>query len=119
SKLGDVAELDRGRSRHRPRDAAFLYGGPYPFVQTGDITNSNGFARTFSQTYSDEGLAQSKLWPSGTLCITIAANIAKTAVLTFDACFPDSIVGLIPGAALTTEYVRQWFVAMEKAIDAS
>jgi type I restriction enzyme S subunit len=118
-KLGEVAILDRGRSRHRPRDAAFLYGGPYPFVQTGDITNSNGFVRNYSQTYSEDGLAQSKLWPVGTLCITIAANIAKTAVLTFDACFPDSVVGLIPGDSLTTEYVRQWFVAMEKAIDAA
>jgi len=118
-KLGAVADLDRGRSRHRPRDAAFLYGGPYPFIQTGDITNSNGFVRQYSQTYSEGGLAQSKLWPAGTLCITIAANIAKTAILTFDACFPDSVVGLIPSEHLTTEYVRYWFVAMEKAIDAA
>jgi type I restriction enzyme, S subunit len=39
-------------------------------------------------------LAQSKLWPEGTLCITIAANIAETGILTFPACFPDSVVGL-------------------------
>jgi type I restriction enzyme S subunit len=119
AKLGEVAVLDRGRSRHRPRDAAFLYGGNYPLVQTGDITNANGYVRKYSQTYSEDGLAQSKLWPAGTLCITIAANIAKTAVLTFDACFPDSVVGLIPKEKLTTEYVRQWFVAMEKTIDAA
>jgi type I restriction enzyme S subunit len=30
------------------------------------------------------------------MCITIAANIAETAVLTFPACFPDSVVGFIP-----------------------
>ena len=30
-----------------------------------------------------------------TLCITIAANIAETAILDFDACFPDSIIGFI------------------------
>lgn len=119
AKLGKEATLDRGRSRHRPRDAAFLYGGPYPFVQTGEIANSDGYIDTFTQTYSEEGLAQSKLWPSGTLCITIAANIAKTAVLNFDACFPDSVVGLVPGPRLTTEFVRYWFVAMEKAIDAA
>jgi type I restriction enzyme S subunit len=59
------------------------------------------------------------LWPAGTLCITIAANIAKTAILSFDACFPDSVVGLIPGSRLTTEYVRYWFVGMEKAIDSA
>lgn len=118
-RLGDIATLDRGKSRHRPRDAKFLYGGSYPLVQTGDITNSNGFIRDYSQTYSEEGLAQSKLWPAGTLCITIAANIGKTAVLTFDACFPDSVVGLIAGEKLTIEYVRHWFVAMEKATDAA
>lgn len=118
-KLGDAALLDRGRSRHRPRDAAFLYGGPYPFVQTGDIANSDGFIVGYEQTYSAAGLAQSKLWPEGTLCITIAANIAKTAILTFPACFPDSIVGLVPGERLVTEYVRYWFVGMERCIDAA
>jgi type I restriction enzyme S subunit len=41
-------------------------------------------------------LAQSKLWPKGTLCITIAANIAETAILGINACFPDSIVGFAP-----------------------
>jgi type I restriction enzyme S subunit len=30
------------------------------------------------------------------LCITIAANIAETGILGFDACFPDSVVGLVP-----------------------
>ncbi|MBU4257621.1 restriction endonuclease subunit S, partial [Patescibacteria group bacterium] len=45
---------------------------------------------------SAAGLIQSKLWKSGTLCITIAANIADTAILSFDACFPDSIIGFIP-----------------------
>jgi type I restriction enzyme S subunit len=36
------------------------------------------------------------MWPAGTLCITIAANIADTAILGFDACFPDSVIGFIP-----------------------
>ncbi len=119
AKLGQEATLDRGRSRHRPRDASVLYGGQYPFVQTGDVANADGYIDSYSQTYSTEGLAQSKMWPAGTLCITIAANIAKTAILSFDACFPDSVVGLVPGPRLTTEYVRYWFVGMERAIDAS
>lgn len=119
AKLSDVATLDRGKSRHRPRDAAFLYGGDYPFIQTGDIANSDGYIQTYRQTYSEDGLAQSKLWPKGTLCITIAANIAKTSVLTFDACFPDSVVGLIPGDRLSTPYIRYWFVLMERTIEAS
>jgi type I restriction enzyme S subunit len=89
-QLGTVA---RGRSRHRPRDAAFLYGGPYPFIQTGDVKKADLYLRDYDQTYSEAGLAQSKLWPAGTLCITIAANIAETAILDIDACFPDSVIG--------------------------
>lgn len=104
----DSGTLDRGRSRHRPRDATHLYGGPYPFIQTGDVTRSCGAITTYSQTYSDAGLAQSKLWPTGTLCITIAANIAETGILQFDACFPDSVVGFLPGARVRTDYIQQW-----------
>lgn len=92
-KLSALGTFDRGKSKHRPRDAAHLYGGPYPFVQTGDVTAANGRVTSYRQTYSAAGLAQSKLWPVNTLCITIAANIAETALLTFPACFPDSVVG--------------------------
>ncbi|MCF4098196.1 restriction endonuclease subunit S [Maritalea mediterranea] len=105
----------RGRSRHRPRNAPFLYGGPYPFVQTGDIRNSDGILSTFSQSYSEEGLAQSKLWPAGTICITIAANIAETAILGFDACFPDSIIGMVADPKTTfpeyVEFMLRFFAA--------
>jgi type I restriction enzyme, S subunit len=94
-KLTDVGSVNRGKSRHRPRDAAELYGGPYPFVQTGDVKAANFFITEYTQTYSERGLAQSKLWPPGTLLITIAANIAETAVLKIPACFPDSIIGFI------------------------
>lgn len=116
-KFADIGQLDRGRSRHRPRDASFLYGGKYPFIQTGDIANSDGAITTYTQTYSEDGLKQSKLWPIGTLAITIAANIAKTAILTFSACFPDSIVGFIPGKDADVEYVRQWLVTLETKLD--
>jgi type I restriction enzyme S subunit len=92
-KISDLGNFDRGKSKHRPRDAAHLYGGPYPFIQTGDITQSSGRISAYRQTYSEAGLAQSRLWPAGTLAITIAANIAETALLTFPACFPDSVVG--------------------------
>jgi len=98
TKLSSLGTFDRGKSKHRPRDASHLYGGQYPFIQTGDITASGGRITCYKQTYSEAGLAQSKLWPSGTLCITIAANIADTALLTFPACFPDSVVGFIPYA---------------------
>ena len=118
-QLGDphVGVLDRGRSQHRPRNAHHLYGGPYPFIQTGDVANSEGIIRRYTQTYSEEGLAQSRLWPAGTLCITIAANIAKTGILTFDACFPDSVVGFAPATAVTTEYVQTWFSFVQKSLE--
>jgi len=85
----------RGRSKHRPRNEKKLYGGKYPFIQTGDIRNAEHFITEYSQTYSEAGLAQSKLWPKGTICITIAANIAETGILDFDACFPDSVIGVV------------------------
>ena len=94
--LPQLGELNRGKSKHRPRNASFLYGGEYPFVQTGDIKAARGWLRQYTQTYSEKGLHQSRLWPTGTLCITIAANIADTAILGMGACFPDSVVGFIP-----------------------
>ena len=95
-KLDSLGYVSRGRSRHRPRDAAHLYGGPYPFVQTGDVTAAPLYLTEYTQNYSEAGLEQSRLWPPGTLCITIAANIAETAILGIEACFPDSVIGFIP-----------------------
>ena len=94
-RLCELGEVSRGRSRHRPRNAPHLYGGPYPFIQTGDIKAAQGLLTSHSQTYSEAGLAQSRLWPEGTMVVTIAANIAETAILKYPACFPDSVVGFI------------------------
>ena len=93
--LSNLGSLNRGVSKHRPRNAPELLGGPYPLIQTGEVANSGLYIISYSQTYSELGLKQSKLWPTNTLCITIAANIAKTGTLDFDACFPDSVVGFI------------------------
>ena len=94
--LGEIAAVfGRGRSMYRPRNEKKLYGGKYPFIQTGDIRNANHLITAYSQTYNEVGLAQSKLWPKGTICITIAANIAETGILDFDACFPDSVIGIV------------------------
>jgi type I restriction enzyme S subunit len=99
--LDELGSVSRGRSRHRPRDAVHLYGGPYPFVQTGDVKHADLYLTSYSQTYSEAGLEQSKLWPQGTLCITIAANIAETAILGFDACFPDSVIGFVADESIS------------------
>jgi len=114
--LGEMAkEFGRGKSKHRPRNAKFLYGGEYPFVQTGDIRNSEHLITNYSQTYSEAGLNQSKLWAKGTVCITIAANIAETGILNFDSCFPDSVIGMTPDLHKTNadyvEYLLQFFKA--------
>lgn len=106
--------LGRGKSKHRPRDDKRLYDGAYPFIQTGDIRKAKGTIREFTQTYSEFGLQQSRLWPAGTLCITIAANIAETGILTFDSCFPDSVVGFIhPENQTTTRYI-EFFIRTAK-----
>ncbi|VVB62526.1 Type-1 restriction enzyme MjaXIP specificity protein [uncultured archaeon] len=94
-KLDELGSVGRGKSRHRPRNDPSLYGGIYPFVQTGDVKAAEFYIKNYAQTYNEKGLAQSKLWNPGTLCITIAANIAETAILAIPSCFPDSIVGFV------------------------
>jgi type I restriction enzyme S subunit len=117
ARLTELGDLDRGKSRHRPRNDPSLYGGQYPFVQTGDIRRSKGTIRQHSQTYNEAGLAQSRLWPTGTLCITIAANIAETAVLSYPACFPDSVAGFVHhGDLATTRYVQVCLLAMKQRL---
>ena len=114
--LKDIAkDFSRGKSKHRPRNDKCLFGGNYPFIQTGDIRNTEKYITEYVDTYNETGLAQSKLWPEGTLCITIAANIAETAILTFPCCFPDSVIGFVPNEDITTAdyvfYLLQFFKA--------
>ena len=94
--LDKLGTISRGRSKHRPRNDKTLFGGKYPFVQTADVKAAEFYLTEYTDTYNERGLEQSKLWKAGTLCITIAANIADTAILGIDACFPDSIMGFIP-----------------------
>jgi type I restriction enzyme S subunit len=117
-KFCDLGSLDRGISKNRPRNSPHLLGGIHPLIQTGDIASSGGYIRKHVSTYSDAGLQQSKKWPSGTLCITIAANIAKTGILKFEACFPDSVVGFKSDPA-TVEYVRVWLSFLQKTLEDS
>ena len=119
AKFSDVGTLDRGKSKHRPRNDPALLGGTYPLIQTGEVANSKGYIKSFKSTYSELGVKQSRIWPEGTLCITIAANIAKTGILTFDACFPDSIVGFSPNQRTTVEYVQHWLGFLQKTLEAN
>jgi type I restriction enzyme S subunit len=117
--LKGICEINRGKSKHRPRNDPSLYGGKYPFIQTGDIRNANGgYISTYSQTYSEKGLQQSKLWPKGTLCITIAANIGETAILKFEACFPDSVVGLVCNESIILiKYLNYFFISHKSKLE--
>ncbi|MFO8991834.1 restriction endonuclease subunit S [Legionella pneumophila serogroup 1] len=117
--FNSVGTLERGKSKHRPRNDPILLGGAYPLIQTGDVANSKGYITNYCNTYSEIGLKQSKIWPIGTLCITIAANIAKTAILEIEACFPDSIVGFQSNGLVTIEYVQHWLGFLQKIIEDS
>lgn len=109
-KLADLGFLGRGKSKHRPRNDISLFGGKYPFIQTGEIKAANLYISEYEKTYNEKGLTQSKLWNENTLCITIAANIAETAILKIKACFPDSIVGFIANENLCNVYYVKYYI---------
>ena len=115
--LPELGEFGRGVSKHRPRNAPELLGGQYPLIQTGDVANANLYITDYESTYSEEGFKQSKMWKAGTLCITIAATIAKTAILTFDSCFPDSIVGFTPNENTNSLFINYWFSFFQKILN--
>lgn len=111
-----VGELARGKSRHRPRNDPALYtGGNIPLIQTGDVARADGIVKTYSAMYNAKGVEQSRLWPAGTMCITIAANIADSALLGFDACFPDSVVGFIPDLSELNVRYFEFFLRTAKS----
>jgi type I restriction enzyme S subunit len=107
-----VCSLVRGQFTHRPRNDPALYDGPYPFVQTGDITAAGKYIRTYSQTLNELGLSVSKRFPRGTLVMSIAANIGDVAILDFEACFPDSMIGMIPGHKIHLDFLYYLMRAM-------
>jgi type I restriction enzyme, S subunit len=115
SRFPNLGEFGRGKSKHRPRnDPSLFLGGKYRLVQTGDVARANGTIQTHTSLYNDVGLAQSKMWPTGTLCITIAANIADSGILGFDACFPDSVVGFIPAEPIPSVRYFEYFMRTAK-----
>ena len=115
ARFPELGVFSRGKSRHRPRGDSILYSdGKYPLVQTGDVARASGVIQTFTGLYNETGLAQSRLWPEGTLCITIAANIADSGLLGMEACIPDSIVGFIPDEELGSAKYFEFFMRTAK-----
>jgi type I restriction enzyme S subunit len=116
ARFPELGIFRRGKSKHRPRnDPALFDGGTHPMIQTGDVARSQGVIATYTAKYNDLGLAQSMKWPKGTMCITIAANIADSGILAFDACFPDSVVGFQPTSAFENARYFEYFVRTAKA----
>ena len=113
-KLKYVTEIMRGKFNHRPRNDPKYYDGKYPFVQTGDVARASKFIETYSQTLNELGYSVSKEFPKGSICMTTAANVGDVAVLNFDACFPDSVVGFVPVEEIHWNYLYYVLSAMKQ-----
>jgi type I restriction enzyme S subunit len=111
-----MAKILRGKFTHRPRNDPRMYDGPYPFIQTGDVSSASKYVREYHQTLSEDGFAVSKMFPKGTLVMTIAANIGDMAILDFEACFPDSIVGFVPRRGVALDFLYYLFIGIRPAL---
>lgn len=118
-KFGDLGVLERGRSKHRPRNDPRLFGGKYPFIQTGDVARSEMYVVKHSQTLSEIGMEQSRIFPKDTLCITIAANIGDVAILTYDCYFPDSVVGFTPNGLTSSKFIYYMMSTIQRELEAN
>jgi len=115
--LASVATLERGRFMYRPRNEPRFYGGNTPFVQTGDVVRSGGRIRNYSQTLNEEGVKISRIFPAGTILITIAANIGYTGILEFDSACPDSLIGMTPHELVDREYLLYYLQTQQSRMD--
>ena len=112
-RLKAVSDVLRGKFTHRPRNDPRLYDGPFPFIQTGDVATAEKYITDYSQTLNEEGYAVSKEFPRGTVVMAIAANVGDVAILTFNACFPDSVVGFFPSPGTHAEFLYYQLTAMK------
>jgi len=112
-RVKDICRIKRGKFSHRPRNDPDFYDGPYPFIQTGEVARMGKYITSFRQTLNDRGLGVSKMFAEGTLLMTIAANIGDVSVLAFDACIPDSIVGIVPDDGVERDFLYYLFRAMK------
>lgn len=104
-RIKSFSQILRGKFTHRPRNDERLYDGDFPFIQTGEVSQANKYINGYRQTLNEWGYSVSKEFPKGTLCLTIAANVGDVAILNFNACFPDSIVGIVPNDEVDLDYL--------------
>lgn len=93
-KLKDIAQIQRGKFGHRPRNDERFYNGDFPFVQTGDVVESVFFLKGASQSLNALGASVSRSFPVNTIIMTIAANIGFVALTRYEVFFPDSLIGI-------------------------
>lgn len=117
TQLQNLATVERGKFSHRPRNLPEFFGGPYPFVQTGDIVASTGDLRCASQMLSDEGMKYSKSFPKNSILITIAANIGFTAITTQETWCPDSVVGIVPKDGIDVRFLEYMLRTKQKYLE--
>jgi type I restriction enzyme S subunit len=108
SQLEDLASVERGKFTPRPRNDPSYYGGAFPFIQTGDISDSGGRLRSWTQTLNEKGRQVSRSFPPGTIVIAIVgATIGMTAILEIEVYCPDSVVGIqVDSSQATKEYIE-------------
>ena len=105
--LGEAATLARGRFSPRPRNDPRFYNGAYPFIQTGDIANSNHRLSEYKQTLNDEGIKVSRKFEKGTIVIAIVgATIGATAILQEDMYAPDSVIGICANSNINNIFLE-------------
>ncbi len=107
-ELEDLASVERGKFTPRPRNDPSYYGGSYPFIQTGDISNSVGRLNRWTQTLNEKGKKVSRSFPPRTVVIAIVgATIGATAILDIEVYCPDSVIGIQAFKERTTpEYIE-------------
>lgn len=104
-RIKSFSQILRGKFTHRPRNDERLYDGEFPFIQTGEVSQAKKYINGYRQTLNEWGYSVSKEFPKGTLCLTIAANVGDVAILNFNACFPDSIVGIVPNEEIDLDFL--------------
>ena len=62
-------------------------------------------------------MEQSRMFFAGTLCITIAANIGDVAILSYDCCFPDSIVGFTPNSRSVSKFIYYLMSILQQELE--
>ena len=81
------------------------------------MPREGGYILTHRQTLNDDGLSVSKMFSSGTVVIAIVgATIGNTGILSYDMCFPDSLVGIDTGSQHENFYLEYYLRSQKENI---